>query len=418
MMENPQKYGSPINATFTEINWIVSIAPLGALSTCLFVGWTADKIGRKTIIVTTAIPSLICWVLSDIIPSVPVLLISRFILGIGMGIIAAIVPVYIGEIADVSIRGKLGTQFQFFLLGGEIIMFVMALFENYHVIALPGIVCSLALQLGSFFIPETPFYLVAADNSDRAAEVLRKLREPGSRNDVSDELQEMRETIKHLNEQQPSLSNILKSKANRKSIAIGVIMMVFQQLSGINGIIFYSQSIFEKQVPHISPVWITIVTGVISLIATFVSGYTVDIAGRKTLLILSGLGMAISFWILGTNIILVDSSTLSTPWISVAMVLCFMIAFAIGYGTVPWVLTGEIFSFEVKRFGNGVAVATNFIFVFVVSYGFRVMILLIGEAYTFYVFGTFSIIGVIIVTYYVPETKNRSFAEIQAILAA
>lgn len=216
-----------------------------------------------------------------------------------------------------------------------------------------------------------------------------------------------------------NLSEALKRKSSKMAILIALGAMFFQQLSGINAVIFYSTTIFTDAKINIEPSTCTIIIGVIQVIATFVATMTVDRLGRKKLLIISGLLMATCTLTLGVFYAVkqVDpDKVVGFGWISLISLCVFIIAFSLGYGPVPWNLIGELFSSDVKGFGSSLAGAFNWLLAFLVTIAYPPLREIIYPSNCFFIFTILSIVGIFFVVLIVPETKGRSLKEIHDLL--
>lgn len=212
-----------------------------------------------------------------------------------------------------------------------------------------------------------------------------------------------------------SLGEALRSRAAKKGILIALCSMFFQQLSGINSVIFYSTSIFADANVQIEPSTCTIIVGVIQIVATFIATVTVDRVGRKILLIISGFFMALCTLSLGIFYAVKqvnEESVENAGWISLVALCVFIIAFSLGYGPIAWTLIGELFSADIKGFGSSLAGASNWFFAFVVTIAYPPLKDAIYPSNCFFIFTLVSLLGIVFVITTVPETKGRSLKEI------
>lgn len=261
-----------------ESSWITSLMPLGAILGAVPSGKAADRIGRKLAIAITAMPFLICWVLMLIAPfaaAIPLLYTARFLGGIGAGAACVLVPVYIGEIAEPSIRGTLGTFFPIFFSLGIVFSYVAGSYLSY--LWFNGCCCALLapfLISVVIFLPESPSWLVQRGRKADACKVLRLLR--GGEYDVSQEITELLEESEQLQIKEGGLRDLLGTKAGRKAIGTCVGLMWFQQMCGIDAVLFYTVQIFEDAESSIDPNIATIVIGVIEVVMGLIVAVTID----------------------------------------------------------------------------------------------------------------------------------------------
>ena len=191
-----------------------------------------------------------------------------------------------------------------------------------------------------------------------------------------------------------------------------------QQLSGVNGVIFFAEKIFMMAGAE-DPVMCTIIVGVVQSIATLVSSVLVDRAGRKFLLILSGVGMAIFLVALGYFFIILESKgdVTNLKWLPLVSVVGYIVVFSLGFGPLPWMMAGELLPPQIKGFGSGITVAVNWTSVSVVTLFFQPLVKLISSGYMFSMFAVISVIATLFIIFFVPETKGKSMQEIQDELA-
>ena len=261
-----------------EASWITSLMPLGAILGAVPSGKAADRIGRKLTIAITVVPFLLCWILMLVAPlgaSVPVLYVARFLGGIGAGSACVLVPVYIGEIAEPSIRGTLGTFFPIFFSLGIVFSYVAGSYLSYT--AFNGLCCALLapfLVSVVYLLPESPSWLVQRGRKADACRVLRWLR--GPHYDVSLEIAELLEESEQLQVKEGGLRDLLGTKQGRKAIGTCIGLMWFQQMCGIDAVLFYTVEIFEKSKSSIDANVATIIIGLIEVVMGLIVAVTID----------------------------------------------------------------------------------------------------------------------------------------------
>lgn len=261
-----------------EVSWITSLMPLGAILGAVPSGKAADRIGRKLAIGITAIPFLVCWVLLLLAPlgsSIPVLYTARFIGGIGTGAACVLVPVYIGEVAEPSIRGTLGTFFPIFFSLGIVFSYAAGSYLSYTIFnGLCGLLLVPFLISVVAFLPESPSWLVQHGRKSDACKVLRRLR--GPHYDVSQEIAELLEESEQLQIKEGGLRDLLGTKAGRKALFTCLGLMWFQQMCGIDAVLFYTVEIFEGAKSSIDPNVATIIIGFIEVVMGVIVAITID----------------------------------------------------------------------------------------------------------------------------------------------
>lgn len=392
-----------------EGSWISCLVPLGAIPTAIPAGMLADRFGRKKTIWATTVPLFFCWYIIGFARSKIWIFLARFVAGAACGAASVVVPMFASEIAEQSIRGMLGTLFQLQITAGILFAYATAFTDSLHVIA---ILCSMApaLLLISFpFIPESPAWLVMQGRKNEANDVLKHFR--GVHYSTETELASLELQATEMRQARP---NILELKNYRRATYITLGLMFFQQLSGVNSLIFYAKRIFDDAGSTLSSSISSVIIGVVQVIATYFSTIMIERAGRKLLLFISASVMAVCMFTLSGYFRFQSSHDLSSiSWIPLLSFAVFIVIFSVGFGPIPWLMVGELFTNNVKSVASAVTAMCNWTLAFLVTKCFQDMVDLMGNSSSFSTFGMISLIGTIFVAAMVPETKGRSVEEIQ-----
>ncbi|KAL1449997.1 hypothetical protein WDU94_002460, partial [Cyamophila willieti] len=381
-------------------------------------GFFADKFGRKPIILALCVPFILSWVLILFATSAVFLYAARFIQGIATGGFCGVIPMFIGEIAESSIRGTLGTFFQMFLVIGILIMYCLGL-TSYPIIAMVSLVFPVLLFILFLpLVPETAIYLMKIGQVKKAESSLRYYRAVPSGPDynVSLELATIQAELDALSQKKSAFSDLFTIRANKRALFIALGLMFFQQLSGINAVIFYSNSIFVAAGSTLDATISSIIVGIVQVIATGISVILVDKLGRRMLMMMSEFVMAIALGILGLYFFLKDSlhqNVQALTFLPLLSVVLYIIMFSMGAGPIPWMMVGELFAAEVKGNATGIAVALNWSLAFVVTLSFSTLTATLGTGITFWLFTVLCLIGTMFVFRSVPETKGKTLIQIQ-----
>lgn len=306
---------------------------LGAASVCLVIGTILQILGRKLTMLLLVIPFTIGWALVIFASNLAMLMVGRFLLGVAGGAFCVAAPTYTGEIAQSSIRGTLGSYFQLMMVIG--ILFVYCIGSYVDVFVLNVVSAIIPLIFGAIFVfmPESPTYLVAKGKKDEAAKSLRWLR--GPEYDISQELAELQAQHEEDQKNKVSIVAAFGRRSTQKALFISLGLMFFQQMSGVNAVIFFTNGIFKSAGAGMDAAVATIVVGVMQVISVFVSSIIVDKAGRRLLLLPSAVVMAITTALLGTFFFMKEKnpdSVTSLGWLPVASLCGFIILFSIGFG--------------------------------------------------------------------------------------
>lgn len=215
------------------------------------------------------------------------------------------------------------------------------------------------------------------------------------------------------------LQDLFVVPSNRGALIVSLSLMMFQQFSGINAVIFYTVDIFKSAGSTLNPSICSIIVGVVQVLMTFASAALIEKAGRKILLLQSSIVMGTCLTTLGIYFHLKDggSDVTAIGWLPLGAVVLFIISFSLGFGPIPWLIMGELFAPDVKGIASALAVMFNWTLVFVVTQTFGPLNDTIGSAMTFWLFALFMLICTFFVFIKVPETKGKTNAQIQAILS-
>lgn len=409
-------YGFPI--TPEQFSWIGSIMNIGAAVVCIPIGLIMNMIGRKFAMLGLVLPFILGWALLIWANNVETMIAGRFFLGIAGGAFCVTAPAYTGEIASKEIRGILGSFFQLMITIG--ILFAYAVGAGVDAFYLSIICAIIPLIFGVVFVfmPESPTYLVSKDKSDKAVDAIRWLR--GDQYDANSELSQLQTDFQESKAVKVSLLRAFGRPASIRAMTIAIGLMFFQQVSGINAVIFYSTDIFRDANTGIEAEMATIIIGVIQVVATFVATSVVDKLGRRILLLASGSLMAVCTIALGAYFFIKDQDTARVEnmgWLPVVALCIFMVMFSFGYGPVPWLMMGELFASDIKGVAGAIAGTTNWLLAFLITKTFGNLRTAIGGGETFWLFSGLTIVGTVFVFFFCPETKGKSLTEIQVILS-
>uniref|UniRef100_A0A7I4XZV6 MFS domain-containing protein n=1 Tax=Haemonchus contortus TaxID=6289 RepID=A0A7I4XZV6_HAECO len=421
-----RSHGTVIEKTTADVIWsaIVSMFAVGGAVGGILSGALADKAGRRGGLLYTNIVAFIAAVLmggAKYIDQYVPMMIGRFLIGIYAGL-SVLVPIYLTEVSPTNLRGMLGSLHQ---LNITISILVSQIFGLPQIFGTPDrwplifwftVVPALAQVVTLQMVPESPkFTLCVRGNVEQATTDLENLR--GSR-DVGAEVDVMKDeaaAAKSAAAEKPSMGDMFRGSL-RWPMTIAAMLMLAQQLSGINATMFYSTFIFKQAgLSDQGAVFATISMGTVNVLMTVVSVWLVDHpkAGRRMLLIVGLVGMWISTVLL---VVCISMSMGGHQWASygaIAFVLLFVISFAAGAGSIPWFFVSEIFASNARGNANSIATMTNWGANVAVGLTFLPINNYLHQ-YSFLVFTAFLTFFLFFVIKYVPETKGKSIEEITA----
>lgn len=405
--------------TVSKADWslIGSLVTLGAALICTVIGPICQMLGRKLTMLLLVIPFTIGYGLVIFASNVIMLMIGRFLLGISGGAFCVAAPIYTAEIAQPEIRGSLGGYFQLMLVIGVLFSYIVGKYLSVFAFT---IVCAIIpLIFGAIFsmMPETPVHLISKGRKSDAQKSLQWLR--GSQYDCKPELDALQAAHEEAQQNKVPLLTALKRKSTIRAVFISLGLMFFQQMSGINAVIFFTGSIFEATGSSIDSGIATIIVGVMQVVAVFVSTLIVDKLGRRLLLLPSIIVMALCTGILGGYFYAksIDEASVANIGIVPIVAMCvFIVLFSLGFGPIPWMMMGELFANDIKSVAGSAAGTFNWLLAFLVTSTFKSLVDTFGDGPTFWIFSAFCIVGIVFTLIFVPETKGKSLEEIQLML--
>ncbi|XP_037908884.1 facilitated trehalose transporter Tret1 isoform X3 [Hermetia illucens] len=403
--------------TSEQFSWVGAAMTLGAACVCIPIGFMIDWLGRWLTMLLLVLPFTLGWALLIWAQNVEMMYVARFILGVSGGAFCVTAPMYTGEIADKNIRGTLGSFFQLMVTVGILFIYAIGYGLNVFQMSIISGIVPLVFGVIFFFMPESPVYLVSKGRTEKAIKSIQWLR--GKDYDYNSELAELQAEQDRNQANKVSLASALSRKSTIRALFISLGLMFFQQLSGINAVIFYTTDIFRNANTGIDESLSTIVVGLMQVIATLVSVMVVDRLGRRILLLASGAIMAVCTILMGVYFFLQKRNVNDVDnlgWLPILSLCLFIIMFSLGFGPVPWLMMGELFATDVKGVAGPIAGTTNWVLAFIVTKTFNNLLDGIGTAQTFWLFSGITIIGTIFVFFAVPETKGKSLGEIQKLL--
>lgn len=406
----------PNPLTKDQISWIGSLLPVGAAIGPFAAGYAADKIGRKKTLLISIVPFIVAFLMCAYAKTVTLFLISRFLIGLGTGAIFTVLPMYVGEISEDAVRGALGTFMQLFITFGLLFSYGIGPYTTVAHFNLACVIPALLfLCIFFMYIPESPYFLIAANDKDAAEKSLKKLR---SSEAVEKELESIKKSVEESLADKASFFDIFKSKGLTKALALSVGLVAFQQFSGINAILFYTQTIFAATGSTIPADISTIIIGIVQILGSFIGPALVDKKGKRFLLLFSAAGMMVSQAALGTYFYLKDSGkdVHAIFWLPVLCLVGYMVTYSAGFGPLPWAVMGELFPSNVKSSASTATASICWILGFLITKFFSSVSDVIGNAGSFWIFAVCCALAGIFVYKFLPETSGKSLQEVQDIL--
>jgi sugar porter (SP) family MFS transporter len=394
--------------------WVVSSLIVGAIIGAAVGGRLNDALGRWKVLMITALIFTVGPFGLAFAPDPSVLVIFRFVLGLSAGAAAVTLPVYLSEIAPTRIRGAVTAFYALAIVTGQFIGFVvgaaLAQQEAWRWMLGLAVVPSILFLIGLFFIWETPRWLVRQHREEEAWEVLRYDRDEET---AAKELQQ----IKEMDRLEEGGLRELLAPWLRPMLIVGFGLAVFQQIMGINAIIYYTPTTLTRVgFGAEAAIVANVSVGVMNIIAVLVAIRYADRLGRKPLLLIGAIGTTLSLAILAVTSLALPEPTGVGP-VGIITLVCMVVYIAMfqgSWGSIVWVMLGEIFPLGIRATAMGVATVLLWIANFIVAFAFPPLLEALGVGWLFSIFALICLAAVAFVWFLVPETKGRSLEEIEA----
>ena len=403
-----------VKRDFSLSPWMQSVVTSAVLAGAAlgagFSGRLTDRFGRRRMVIAVALLFFVASLLTGLAPSVLWLAVGRAFVGLAIGVCSYTAPLYISEISPAHNRGALVSMNQLLITVGILVSYLTdyALAEGEHwrwMFALAA-VPAMVLGIGMIFLPESPRWLVSAGQRDLARQVLERVRAP------QEAESEMQLIESHDEGLEASWTELLRPEY-RPALVVGIGLAIFQQVTGINTIIYYAPTIFQLAgfSSAAQSILATAGVGLVNVLLTILSLRLLDRVGRRPLLLVGVGGMIASLVILGA-VFLLDAHSAELGWLAVGSVMLYVGSFAISLGPIFWLLISEIYPLRVRGVAMGAATMCNWGFNLLVALTFLLLVESLGAAYTFWVYAAVSVASWIFSYCLVLETKGRTLEEI------
>ncbi|XP_047356858.1 facilitated trehalose transporter Tret1-like [Vespa velutina] len=402
----------PIRLTDNEASWIASLLNLGRLFGALIGSIIQEYVGRKKQLIIGGLPLALSWVFSICTTSVTWLYISRFCSGIGSGMVWLSLALYLGEIANPKIRGALISMNINAASVGMFLGNVMGPYLSMEMFAYVSLVPNILFMALVSLIPESPYHYILHGDIDKAEASLKWFRREA---DVKAEMRELQDFVDGAES-----SIMMKLKAfilpgNLKNAMILLGLNVLVHGSGYAIINAYAEIIVIKSGMNLTPSVVVMILGFATIVAGASAVIVVDRFGRRSLLMISSLGVTISLGLLGLHFHIMSTGIKSQilEWLPLTALLCYYIFLACGFVPVPGALLGEMFPADLKTLASLLLGCGNALLSFIVTKTFQPFLDLTEEKVVFWTFGFIVMTCIPYVYYFIPETKGKSLLEIQ-----
>ncbi|XP_058054248.1 facilitated trehalose transporter Tret1-2 homolog [Anopheles bellator] len=399
-------------------SWVSSIPPFGAFFGSLVAFPLMHRIGRKYTVLIASPLWATSWVLVATATDWHVLFAARMMMGFAAGLSLPAAQVYVTECSDPKIRGVIGSLPALAMSFGILVMYVMGKFFEWRQLAwiCCGMSCCLFLAVACF--PQSPVWLNTRKRYEKAHTSAKWLHLEGFSCDPKATIGGQLVVAAKAPAQVPVPPKPYSREALLRReilipLGIGLTLLSIQQMSGIDAVIFFTVEIFRAAGTSLDSHLATIIVGTVQVLSNLSALFVVDRSGRKPLLILSGVIMCIAMASMGVAFHLNSAGNTDFGYLPVVSLIVFMIGFSIGFGSIPFLLMGELFPTAQRSLLSSLAGSFNLAMMFTVIKTYHPLEELITTSGTFLMYSVLCALGVVFVITCVPETKGRELESIQ-----
>lgn len=393
---------------------VVAAVPIGALIGAMVSGLFAQGMGRRRAIMFTAFLFLCGTLFAAFAFCFSMVVFGRLIMGFAIGVSAMVVPMYLSEISPPKVRGTIVFLFQLAITLGLLSAFATNLYfsqlitdhtSNWRWMFGIGVIPAIVLYVGMSYMPFSPRWLKLQGRDEEAKATLQLLL---GKEDVSEQLREIDESM--ANDGGKSWKEMFR-KPLLPLVGVAFGLFVFQQLSGINAIMYYGPNVFEMAgFGENSKFMAQLLMGLTNVLATVLGVWIVDRVGRRPLLFSGFAGMIGCLFVLSWCL----NSHGDHPYLSLTSVLLYIVFFAYSLGGIPYVMMSEVFPLKTRTYGMAIASCANWGFNMLVSFTFNLLVTGMGSmGNVFTLYGVCTIVGLFFAWKYIPETRNKNLEEIE-----
>jgi SP family galactose:H+ symporter-like MFS transporter len=397
-----------------ELGVVVSSVLVGAILGAAYAGHLSDQRGRRYALVVSGVLFLVGSILQGIAPNAWFLVVARVVDGLGIGVVSMAAPVYVAEMAPPERRGSLVSLYQLAITIGIFAAYLVNLaltpWEAWRWMLASGVVPAIVFVYGLRGLPSTPRWLLMRGDEAQARESLHFLGR-----DADAEVGEIRDALAA---ERGGTWRDLFRPAIRPALMVGIGLAIVQQITGINTVIYYAPTIFKLAgfESDSTAIWASVSVSIVNVLSTIIAVRFIDRVGRRPLLIVGLVGMAVSLAALATGF-LSSASGGALGVIAIVSLMGYVCFFAFSLGPIVWVMISEIFPLKMRASASSVSTSVNWAANLLVAVTFVSLLESFGESQTFYLYAAIGLLSVLFVLRYVPETKGKTLEQIQGVWA-
>ena len=409
-----------LGLTAVTEGFVVSILIFGAALGAAAGGKLADRHGRRHNILMLALFFIIGTIGCALSPTWQVLALFRFVLGLAVGGASATVPVYLAEVAPTERRGSLVTRNEVMIVTGQFAAFVInAIIMNvwgqhesvWRYMLVIAVLPAFALLIGMLRMPESPRWLSSQNRDDDALAVLKQVR---SAERAEAEMAEVHALVQEERQAQTGGWADLAVPWIRRLVVIGAVLGIFQQLTGINSIMYYgTQLLQDSGFSSSGAIIANTANGLFSVLGVSVGITLINKLNRRTMLIGGFTLISVFHVLVGASAMFLPDTMAAKPYIILVFVVAFVFSMQGTLGPLVWLMLSEMFPLKIRSFAMGLSVFVLWLANAGVTFGFPPAMAAVGIAPTFFVFAVIGVLGILFVVTMVPETRGKTLEEFE-----
>lgn len=407
--------------TTTQTTWFASMPMIVSVVVCWSSGIMVETLGNRKCLMLGVPVLAASWIIIAMAESFWALILGRLLQGLIASVYMVVITVYPSEVSVVRWRGIMAGISEAMVMLGAFLTYLAGLIMQPSHVAITLTVALIPQLVCYYFLRDSPLWLARQDKDEEMAVTLRCLR--GTTIDISFELEQIRESVATERIQKPTATEqflLLRKRIYLKPLMLSVLVLLFKELTGQYAAMSYTVTIFKMAGSTLDPYWCAVVMGAARFLPCFTSWLLIERLPRRLLIssclilsacALAALGIFLCFWSQKD-----DGLPPSLGWVPLALLSVFTIAFGCGVGPTCWTLVAELLPSQVRNVGAGIINTSFSLFLFLVSVTFPFMVEGMGIGLVFITYSLCSLMGVIFIIVCLPETKGRSFSEIQSAL--
>ncbi|XP_050298938.1 facilitated trehalose transporter Tret1-like [Anthonomus grandis grandis] len=403
----------PIEVTEEEASYMMIIGPLGHVAGGFLASHLADFIGRKYTVLAIGLPQLLSFIVIYVsYYNIGLLYVARILGGLGEGASLALLPCYIAEVAEPSVRGSLGSFPNLLLLFGQLFINLVGSYLSIHVTALICLAFPIIFWITFVHMPESPYYCFMKEDEEGARKSLQTLRR---KLDVDKELKQLALDVNRQMSEKGSYGDLFRIYANKKAFFLVSVTRIIQVFTGSIALMSYQQ-VMLSQATDLSPILASVVLITSGIVMVIVASFYIDKAGRKLSLFYSSTFTCLALLSQGIFLTVRDYTHLDiskVSWLPLPIMLLYNIAFRGGLGVVTNIFTSEIYSASIKAKAMSLGGLINAISMIISTKLYQIAADYVGLAVPFYIFAFTTFLGTLFFYFVLPETKGKSLERIQ-----